>query len=459
MRGDVVKNLRDIVGEDWLVEGEESVKSYLEDETAPGPKPKPTSDVVVVKPANAQEVSEILKLANREKIPVYVRGGATGLVGGCVPMRSSIVLSVERMKEIDVDGENMMAVVGAGVTLGELIQAAERAGLFFPPHPGNEGAQVGGLIACNAGGARAVKTGVMRNYVTGIEVVLPTGEVLEIGGKLVKDNISASKLMHLFIGTEGILGIITKAVIRLSPKYKATATMIVPFDDRHSALNTAPKVLQRGIIPLGLEYVEKEPIEISSNYLGLEWPCKEGVAFLIFILAEFDEETLYAKLEELSSVCKENGSLEPLLAETSKEQEVILKIRSEIYTALKPKTYDILDVCVPPANIGKLLDEIDRIAEKYDTMIPVYGHAGDGNVHPHIMLKEGWTKEMYRDLKNKIYNAAVKMGGVITGEHGIGEIRKKDIKFNLSEEEVELLRKLKKVLDPNNILNPGKVLP
>ena len=451
--------LKSIVGEDWVIDRKELVESYLDDETALGPKPQPVSDVIVVKPANAQEVSEILKLANREKIPVYVRGGATGLVGGCVPTRSGIVLCVERMKEIEVDRENLMAVVGAGVTLGELLEAAEKADLFFPAHPGDEGAQVGGLIACNAGGARAVKTGVMRNYVTGIEVVLPTGEILNIGGKLVKDNISAGKLMHLFIGTEGILGVITKAVIRLFPRFKATATMIVPFNDRYSALNTVPKILQKGIIPLGLEYVEKGPIETSAKHLGLEWPCKEGEAFLIIILAEFNEDALYGELEEISSICQENGSLEPLLAETSKEQETILKIRSEIYTALKPDMYDILDVCVPPAHIGKLLDEIDKIAEKYDAPMPVYGHAGDGNVHAHIMLKDGWTKEQYEKIREEVYKAAIKLGGVITGEHGIGEIRKKDLQLNLSEEEIELLRKLKKTLDPNNILNPGKVIP
>ena len=459
MKEGIVKSLKSIVGEDWVIDSEELVKSYLGDETAPGPKPQPTFDVVVVKPANAQEVSEILKLANREKISVYVRGGATGLVGGCVPTKSGIVLSMERMKEIEVDRENLMAVVGAGVTLGELLQAAEKADLFFPAHPGDEGAQVGGLIACNAGGARAVKTGVMRNYVTGIEVVIPTGEILNIGGKLVKDNISAGKLMHIFIGTEGILGVITKAVIRLFPRFKATATMIVPFNDRHSALNTVPKILQRGIIPLGLEYVERGPIETSAKHLGLEWPCKEGEAFLIIILAEFNEEALYGELEEISSICQENGSLEPLLAETSKEQETILKIRSEIYTALKPDMYDILDVCVPPAYIGKLLDEMDKIAEKYGVVMPVYGHAGDGNVHAHIMLEEGWTKKQYEKLREEVYKVAIKLGGVITGEHGIGEIRKKDLQLNLSEEEIELLRKLKKTLDPNNILNPGKVLP
>lgn len=459
MKEYVVKSLKSIVGEDWVIDSEELVKSYLEDETAPGPKPQPVYDIVVVKPANAQEVSEILKLANREKIPVYVRGGATGLVGGCVPTKNGIVLSMERMKEIEVDRENLMAVAGAGVTLGELLQAAEKADLFFPAHPGDEGAQVGGLIACNAGGARAVKTGVMRNYVTGIEVVLPTGEILNIGGKLVKDNISAGKLMHLFIGTEGILGVITKAVIRLFPRFKATATMIVPFNDRHSALNTVPKILQRGIIPLGLEYVEREPIETSAKHLGLEWPCKEGEAFLIIILAEFNEEALYGELEEISLICRENGSLEPLLAETSKEQETILKIRSEIYTALKPDMYDILDVCVPPAHIGNLLDEIDKIAEKYGVVMPVYGHAGDGNVHAHIMLKEKWAKEQYEKIREEVYKAAIELGGVITGEHGIGEIRKKDLRLNLSEEEIELLRKLKKTLDPNNILNPGKVIP
>jgi len=459
MKEVIVEALKNIVGEDWVISNPELVKSYLEDETEIGVKPTPVQDVVVVKPANAQEVSEILKLANKEKIPVFVRGGGTGLAGGCIPTKSGIIMAMERMKEIEIDKENLMAIVGAGVTLGELLETAEKEGFFFPPHPGDEGAQIGGLIACNAVGARAVRTGPMRNYVLGLEVVLPTGEMLNLGGKLVKDNASANKLMHLFIGTEGIFGVITKAVIRLSPVYKATATMIVPFDDRHKALNTVPKILQNGIVPLGVEYVEREVVEKSAKHLGLEWPVKEGEYFLMFMLGEYSEEALYEELEAIASICKENGSREPLLAESSEEQARLLKIRSAIYEVLKPDMYDSPDVVVPPANIGTLLDEIDKIGAKYGTYIPLTGHAADGNTHPSIMRMEGWSKEQYEKVEKEIYNAGLKLGGSITGEHGIGETKKRYLKLVLGEVGVKLLRKLKETLDPNNILNPGKVVP
>ena len=459
MNESIVEALKSIVGEDWVISNPELVKSYLEDETGLGTKPKPVTDIVVVKPANTQEVSEILKLANREKVPIFIRGGGTGLSGGCIPTKPGIVMSMERMKELEIDKENLMAIVGAGVTLGELLEAAKKEGLFFPPHPGDEGAQIGGLIACNASGSRAVRTGPIRNYVLGLEVVLPTGEILNLGGKLVKDNTSASKLMHIFIGTEGIFGVITKAIIRLSPLYTATATMIVPFNDRHSALNVVSKILQSGIIPLGVEYVERPVIEKAAEHVGLEWPCKEGSVFLIFMLTEPSEEALYVELEKIASICKEYGSLEPLLAESSEEQAVILKIRSSTWPALKPILYDGLDVTVPPSNLGKLLDEINKIAKKYGINIYATGHAADGNVHHSIPIVEGWGKEQYEKVIDEIYETAIRLGGVISGEHGIGEVKKKHLKLNLSNEAIEILRKLKKVLDPNNILNPGKVIP
>ncbi|PUA33146.1 MAG: hypothetical protein B7O98_01535 [Zestosphaera tikiterensis] len=449
MREDIVEALKNIVGDDWVVNNPEAVKSYLEDETEPGVKvePAPATDVVVVKPVNAQEVSEILKLANREGVPVYVRGGGTGLACGCVPSKPGVVISMERMKEIEIDKENLMAVVGAGVTLGELLKAAAKEGFFFPPHPGDEGAQIGGLIACNAVGARAVRTGPMRNYVLGLEVVLPTGEILRLGGRLVKDNTGAGKLMHLFIGTEGILGVITKAVLRLSPQYKATATMVVPFNDRRACLNTVPEILQSGIIPLGIEYVQKKEVELTAKRLGLEWPSKEGEYYLLIMLAEFNEDTLYAQLEEIASICRKNGSLEPLLAETPEEQTNILKIRSEIYPTLKPYMEDSPDITVPPANIGKLIEELEKLERKYDIYIPLFGHAADGNLHPVIPVKEGWTKEQYEKLRMEMYQIAVKLGGVTTGEHGVGEARKKYLKLNLSNEAIETLRKIKKVLE------------
>ena len=458
MKEAVVRKLEEVVGSSWVIVGEDRVESYLYDETAYPVRPKAVTDIVVVKPKNTEEISEILKIANREKIPVFPRGGGTGLVGGCIPTSSGIVLSLERMDNIEIDKENLIAVVEAGVTLGKLIEEADKAGLFFPAHPGDEGAQIGGLVACNAGGARAVKTGVMRNYVKGIEVVLPTGEILKFGGKLIKNN-TGYDLMHLFIGSEGTLGIITKAILRLYPKYGAMATLIIPFKNRHTAIDAVPKILQSGVIPLALEYVEKDLIEKSARKLGLTWPCKEGNAFLIVILAEADEETVYRLCEKIADVCYKAGAMEPLIAESRKEQENILKIRSEIYIALKPDTIDILDIAVPPANMGKLMDTIDAISKKYDTYIPVYGHAGDGNLHPHIIKKDGWTMDDYERLKEEIYRVTVMLGGVITGEHGVGAIRKRYLRLCLSDEEIKIMKKIKQIFDPNNILNPGKVIP
>jgi len=458
LREEILSELRSIVGEDWVVTGEDRIQGYLYDETPPPMLPKASEDVVVVKPGNTREVSEIIKLANRYKIPVFPRGGGTGLVGACVPTLSGIVLSLERMNKIVVDKENLIAEAEAGATLADLIKAAEDAGLFFPLHPGDEGAQIGGLLACNAGGVRAIKTGVMRNYVKGMEVVLPTGEILTLGGKLVKNN-AGYDLMHLIIGSEGTLGVITKAWIRLQPKSAASATIVVPFKDRETALKAVPAIFHEGIIPLAIEYMERDLIEKTAQQLGLTWPCKEGDHQLMLILTETSEAALYDACEKLMNLCERLGSLEPLLAESREEQETILKIRSEIYSALRSNLIDILDTTVPPAQLVELIKATEELGKKYNTYLPVFGHAGDGNLHIHIMKEEGWTQEEYDRLRDEIYKKAVELGGTITGEHGIGYTRKKSIQKYLDKKALELMKAIKQVFDPNNILNPDKILP
>jgi len=454
----LIEKLKAILGEEWVVQGENLVASYVLDETPPPIRPQPHLDVVVVKPKSSEEISEILKLANEYNTPVFPRGGGTGLVGGCIPTTSGIVLSLERMNKIIIDKDNLMAEAEAGATLKDLLNASDEAGLFFPPHPGDEGAQIGGLIACNAGGARAIKTGVMRNYIRGLEVVLPTGEILRLGGKLLKNNFGFD-IMQLIIGSEGTLAVITKAWIRLYPKLPATATLIIPFESRGSAVKAVPKILHAGILPLALEYVERIPIERSAERLGLVWPCKVGESFLIVILAEQSDEALYSQCEKLLSLCGEFGSLEPLLAESKEEQEKILKIRSEIYSSLKPDMVDILDATVPPASIGAFMDEVERIAKRYNTYLPSYGHAADGNIHVHIMKEQGWRAEDYDKVRDEIYTTAVKLGGTITGEHGIGAVRRKSAEKFLNPIHVKLMREIKRIFDPKGILNPGKVLP
>lgn len=461
MRFEFVDKLEDIVGIEWVVTDREVMQDYLTDETASTVCPKPARDVVLVKPSATREISEILKLANEMKVPVYPRGGGTGLVGGCIPTESGIVLSLERMNAvIEIDRENLMAVVDAGVTLEKLIEAVDKAGLLFPPHPGDESAQVGGLVACNAGGARTVRYGVMRNYIKGIEVVLPTGEILTLGGKLLKD-VAGYDLMHLIIGSQGTLGVITKVVLRLYPKFRETATLIIPYEDRREALETVPRILQEGIIPLAIEYVERDLMEKSAKQLGKEWPVKTGKASLLIIVTGNSKEEVYLYAERIDKISKEYGAIDTFVVENRRKQDDILSIRSNIYLILKPYVMDVLDVAVSPASMIKLMDALDEIAEEYDMYLPIIGHAGDGNVHPHILTKKagGVTKEDLEKVKKKIYNVTIGLGGTITAEHGIGKIRIKNLSQCLDDKAIEIMKKIKKVFDRNNILNPGTVVP
>ena len=453
-----VKHLGEIVGRSWVITEREFMEPYLRDETPETVRPTPADNLVLVKPSSTTEVSGILKLANEAKVPVFPVGGRTGLVGGSVPTESGMILSLERMNKIEVDKENLMAVAEAGATLGDLLRAAEAADLFFPPHPGDEGAQIGGLIATNAGGVRAVKYGVMRTYVKGMEAVLPTGEVLELGGKLIKNN-TGYDLMNLIIGSEGTLCVITEAVIKLYPKSMFMATLVVPFDSRSDAIGVVPKILRSGATPLAIEYVLLREIEESAEHVNERWPVQQGKDQLIIILTGASEDEMLSACEQISKICEENKAREVMLAETKEEQDRILRIRSNIYTALKPRMVDILDVTVPPSKLGELMNMVDAIAAKYGAYLPVYGHAGDGNLHIHIMKKEGKTPDYLAKIKEEIYRAGASLGGVITGEHGVGKIRTGTISLVLSEKEISLMKGIKKLFDPNNILNPGKVLP
>jgi len=456
LKEELVKELALIVGEDWITLEEERILGYLYDQTPDPMKPEPSKDVIVVKPKNAEEVSKILLVANKCRVPVFPRGGGTGLAAACMPTMSGIILSLERMNKISIDKDNLMAEAEAGATLGDLIKAADEAGLFFPLHPGDEGAHIGGLIACNAGGVRAVRTGVMRNYVKGIEVVLPTGEILCLGGKLVKNN-AGYDLMQLIIGSEGTLGIITKAWIRLQPRPQASATIIIPFEDKRKALEFVPKIFQMGVFPLAIEYMEKELVDQTAEILGMSWPCKEGKYHLMLILSETSEEALLTECEKLMDLCEKVGVLEPIIAERREEQAKILKIRSEIYSALKNELIDILDTTVPPSKMVDLIESVNKLAKKYETYIPAFGHAGDGNLHLHIMRKEGWDRDDYDRLRDEIYEKTIQLGGTITGEHGIGYVRRECFKKFVDRKALELMKEIKRIFDPNNILNPDKI--
>lgn len=453
----IVDDLEAIVGRTGVVTAREQMLDYLQDESVDSVRPKPAEDLILVKPATAQQISQILELANKHSIPVFPRGGGTGLAGGAVPTKDGLVVSMERMNKIEIDRENMMAVAEAGVTLETLLNTATQAGLFFPLHPGDESAQLGGLAATNAGGVRAVKYGVMRNYVRGIEAVLPTGEILSLGGKLHKNNVGYD-FMQLLVGSEGTLAIITKVILRLLPKSPATATLILPYNNMHDAIASVSKILQVDI-PLAVEYVEKDLMERSAEHLGETWPVKSGTCYLIVVVAESSKDHVLETCMKIAEACQQNKALEPLFVDEKDKQERILRVRSNIYSAMKNGIADILDITVPVSEITKVVDQIEEIAKRDKIIIPVFGHAADGNLHVHIMKTEDQVPEYAEKLKDEIYDIAAKAGGVITGEHGIGKIRTGKLQPYLAEKEIELMRQIKKILDPKNILNPGTKVP
>jgi glycolate oxidase len=423
---------------------------------------------LVVKPRKTEEVAAVLRLANEHKIPVTPRGGATGLCGGCVPSLGGIVLSLEKMNRVlEIDAENQMAVVEAGVTLRDFEQSIEDAGFYFPPHPGEESAMIGGMLATNAGGSRAVKYGVIRNYVRGLEVVLPTGNIIHLGGKLLK-NSTGYNLLQLFIGSEGTLGVMTKATIQFLTKPAVTRSLVIPFDALEKAIETVPLLFKKKIVPLALEFVPLDVIKISEEHLHKKWPCSQGETHLLIILDAQSEEEMDRLSQAVAETALENEALDVFIADTAKKQETVLDIRSKIYEAIKAQTIEILDISIPRAEIVSHVKKVQDVSRKYDIWLPTFGHAGDGNVHTHIMkarcengavvpLAESEWRDKADRVREELYADGRARGGVISGEHGIGLIKKKYLAFSLGPKQVELMKGLKRVFDPNNILNPGKI--
>jgi len=462
----IKEDLIKIVGRKNFLDDVEKMRDYNHDEFSL--KEIAHQPEVVVKPETAEEVSKIIKLANREKIPVTPRGGATGLCGGCVPSFGGIVLSLENMNRIlQIDMDNQMAVVEAGVTLSDFYAAVEETGLFFPPHPGDEGAMIGGVIATNAGGSRAVKYGVIRNYVRGLEIVLPFGKIINLGGKLMKSTMGYN-LLNLLIGSEGTLGVITKAIIQLMPSPAVIRSLVIPYDDLSKAIEAVPFLIQKQILPMAVEFIPKEVIKLTEDFLNKKWPSSLGNTYLFIILDASSEEEIDKLSEIVGEACLEKGALEIFIADNVKKQEQVLEIRSKIYESIKAYNIETMDIVVPRAEIARHVRKVMEISQKYQIWLPTYGHAADGNVHTHIMRakfennkiiplpEEEWKgkiekvrDELYRDCKNR--------GGMISGEHGIGIVKKSYFSNTLDEEEIILMRRIKEIFDPQQILNPGKI--
>jgi glycolate oxidase len=459
-----VSRLRSIVGEKNVVTGREELEDYSHDEFS-------MDDIrhfpdVVVKPGSTDEVSKVVRLCNEKRIPLTARGAGTGLCGGCVPSFGGVLLTFENMKRIvEVDEKNMTATVEAGLMLMDFYPAIEEKGLFFPPHPGDESATIGGVIATNAGGARAVKYGVIRNFVKGIEVVLADGNRVTFGGKFIKDS-SGYSLLHLMIGSEGTLGLVTQATLVLMPPPQVMITLVAPYESLHDAISTVPAIMQRKILPMAVEFVNREAVELSAEFINKTWPCRQGSAHLMIILDGSSDGEVMTLAETVSEVCLANGALDVFVADSKSRQHEILEIRSGIYEAMRNYMLEILDITVPRARIAEFVDGVQAVEKESGMWLPTYGHAADGNVHTHLMhheWKDGrWTetpgwKEKYPLVREKLHELGRSFHGICSGEHGIGLVKKEYLKSFLEPKHIALMRDVKKTFDPNGILNPGKI--
>jgi len=467
MNDALIKKLQEIVGAKDVICDHEKLLNYSHDEF-PLPAIRRVPEIAI-RPHNADEVSRVLKLANEEKVPVTPRGGGTGLCGGCVPVRGGIVLLFEHMnKLLEVDKDNLMVTAEPGVILRDLFARIEQEGLFFPPHPGDETATVGGVIATNAGGARAIKYGTIRNFVRGLEVVLPQGGIIQTGGKIIKNSTGLS-LLNLFIGSEGTLGIITKATISILPSPAQTSTLVIPYDTIRDAINTVPEIMKGKVSPLAIEFIEEDAIQVTEKYLGRDWPVKGARAYLVVIVDAGSPEEIDAVSEKIGRICLANKARDVLVADTPAKQKEILDFRSQMYEALKPNMLEDLDIVVPISEIAAHVEAVHEIEREHGLWLPTYGHAGDGNVHTHIMkfgfkggkpdytIQKDW-EAVYKNVRSLIHEDAKKRGGLISGEHGIGLVKRGYMDAFLGKTQMDLMKGIKAVFDPNGILNPGKII-
>ena len=415
----------------------------------------------VVLPVSTDEVSRVMKVASREKIPVTPRGAGTNLTGGSVPTRGGITLSFTKMNRIvDIDKENRHAIVQPGVINMEFQKELAKRGLYYPPDPGSMAVTtMGGNVAENAGGPRAVKYGVTKDYLVGLEVVLPSGEVLRTGGKTLK-NVTGYNLTQLFCGSEGTLGLITEMTLKLIPLPETKRTLQAAYQSMGDAGKTVSKVFEIGILPVALEILDKTFINSIEDYTQLGLP-REAEALLL-IEVDGPESAVVPQSERLTKLCQEMGAHEVKVAKTVAENDEIWRARRSAYGAearLRP-TAIAEDCTVPVGNLVAMFQEVAKIAEKYKLLIPVVAHAGDGNLHPQILTDIRDKEEMERVMKaiDEISIKAVELGGTLTGEHGIGIAKREILPVELGEAAMEVTRNIKKAFDPLNIMNPDKVV-
>ena len=417
----------------------------------------------LVCPENVQEVSQVAAYCHERRIPITVRGAGTGLCGGAVPVLGGLLLSTERLNRIiEIDEENMTVTVEPGMRLNELQAKVLERGLFYPPEPGEKNASIGGNVMTNAGGMKAVKYGVTRDYVMALEVVLPDGQILNLGGKVAK-NASGYSLLHLFIGSEGTLGMVTKITLRLIAKPTATASILLPFPDLSTCINTVPLLLKSSLKPTAVEFMQRAVIAEAERHLDRAFPDKTGEAYLLVSFDGADQSEIERLSEQAVDLALEAGALDALYADTTERITALWEARSCLLEAIKEESggMDECDVVVPRSHIVEFVDYIDRLEAELQVRIRYFGHAADGNIHIYVcrdkLGEEEWNKRL-KSAMEAMYKKAVELEGKVSGEHGIGHAKRDFLLESEGPLFVELLRGIKKVFDPENLLNPGKVV-
>jgi len=461
---DVVEELTRIVGAKYVLFGDaERLDAYSHDEV-PDPRYAHQPEALV-RPRTADEISAIMRLANARRIPVTPRGAGSGLSGGAVPIHGGIVLLCDRMNRIvEIDRDNLMVTVEPGVVTNEINTALAEYGLFYAGYPMSlETCYIGGNVAENAGGGKAVKYGVTGRYVTGLEVVTPTGEIVRLGGKLVKD-VTGYNLIQLLVGSEGTLGIFTRITLRLIPLPKASVDLLCLFGTAEEAISAVPRIMTTGgVIPTAIEFMDGTSVQASCEYLNESLPYEQSGAMLLITVDGSDESQVEREYETIGELCLSSGAQEVYVADNHTTSERIWKVRRNIGEAFNVFAKDQCgeDIVVPIAAIPRVVAFMRELEGHYGVRMPCFGHAGDGNLHARIVADADWPADRWAETLEKIllelYELTASLGGTISGEHGIGHKRKKYMPMFVSAPAVELMRAIKRAWDPNNVLNPGKI--
>lgn len=452
----IADDFRSIVGTEWFLDTPEDLATYSYD----GFLPEFMPDAVIV-PGSTEEISKIMHLANREKINIIPRGAGTNICGSSVAREGGIIIAFHRLNKIlEIEPENMCAVVQPGVVNADLQNEVAVYGLMYPPDPASMFVStIGGNVALNAGGPRGVKYGVTRDYLLGLEVVLPTGEVIHTGGKTLK-SVSGYDLTRLMCGSEGTLGIITEVTLKLVPLPPAKATLQAIFSDLDDAAKTVSAIIGSGVVPTTLELIDRVILDVIGAYGGAQF--HEDAEALLLIEVDGEEVLVEKQGEIIERFCKERGAIVVERAGTAEEAEKLWQARRTAFGAvasLRPNCI-VEDATVPVKRLSEIIRKIVELTEKYQLKIGVLAHAGDGNLHPLIMTDLRDEDEMARVDKalDELYEAAIGMGGTLSGEHGIGIAKDRFMSMEFSERAIQIMRGIKRVFDPNNILNPGSFL-